>query len=205
MPTDAPRVSRDIAFTAAVKAEQDRRGAGELYREGGFRGEVTEDLATFLAERDSFYLGTANAAGRPYIQHRGGPKGFLKVLGPRLLGFADFAGNRQYITLGNLKDNPRAFMFVMDYETGQRVKIWGTASVVDWSREWEDRLAPKGYDAKPEQAILFTVAAWDRNCHQHIPRKIPAEKMESLVAHYQERVAALETEIAALRAANGVR
>ncbi len=199
----------DIAFTSTVKAVQARRGSRAAYarmeEKRGWPTEISDDLAHFLSAVQSFYLGTTNGEGQPYIQHRGGPPGFIRLLDKRTLAFADFRGNRQYITLGNLKDNPRAFMFVMDYETGQRVKIWGTASVVDWSREWEDRLAPKGYDAKPEQAILFTVAAWDRNCHQHIPRKIPAEKMESLVAHYQERVAALETEIAALRAANGVR
>jgi predicted pyridoxine 5'-phosphate oxidase superfamily flavin-nucleotide-binding protein len=199
----------DIAFTSTVKAVQARRGSRAAYarmeEKRGWPTEISDDLAHFLSAVQSFYLGTTNGEGQPYIQHRGGPPGFIRLLDKRTLAFADFRGNRQYITRGNLKDNPRAFMFVMDYETGQRVKIWGTASVVDWSREWEDRLAPKGYDAKPEQAILFTVAAWDRNCHQHIPRKIPAEKMESLVAHYQERVAALETEIASLRAANGVR
>lgn len=199
MPTDAPRVSRDIAFTAAVKAEQDRRGAGELYREGGFRGEVTEDLATFLAERDSFYLGTANAAGRPYIQHRGGPKGFLKVLGPRLLGFADFAGNRQYITLGNLAENDQAFLFLMDYAGRQRIKLWGRGRVVEGDAALMESLALPGYRARPERAILIEVEAWDINCRQHIQPRYDEATVARVVEKLSARIAELEEEVARMR------
>ncbi len=201
------RPSSDVAFTPAVKAVQARRGSREAYarleRRGGFGTELDDELARFVAERDSVYLATASAAGQPYVQHRGGPKGFLHVLDPRTLAWADFRGNRQYVTTGNLAENDRAFLFLMDYETRTRVKIWGRARVVEDDPALVARLMPEGYRATPEQAIVFAVEAWDVNCPQHIPRKLDAVEVESELARLRERVAALEAENTRLRAAAG--
>ena len=195
----------DVAFTAAVKALQSRRGSRAAYARlearGGWSATVTENLAQFIADRDSFYLATANAAGQPYIQHRGGPRGFLRVLDDRTLGFADFRGNRQYITAGNLAENDRAFIFLMDYENRQRIKLWGRARVLDDDAALLARLAPAGYRAQPEQAILFTIEAWDANCPQHIPRLVAADDVARTVATLQARIAALEAELAQARCA----
>ena len=160
---------------------------------------MTPDLAAFIAERDSFYLATANAEGQPYIQHRGGSKGFLRVLDDKTLGFADFKGNRQYITTGNLADNDRAFIFLMDYAHRRRVKIWGRARVVEGDEALISKLFVPGYKAKPEQAILFTIEAWDVNCQQHIPQKFAAEDVAEAVGRLQARIADLEAEVARLR------
>ena len=170
----------DIAFTAAVKAEQTRRGSRHGYArmeaKGGWASTITRDLAAFIAARDSFYLSTASAEGQPYVQHRGGPPGFLKVLDERTLAFADFRGNRQYITAGNLAENPLAFLFLMDYPNRSRIKIWGRAKVVEGDLALMERLVDPGYAARPEQAIVFTLEAWDANCPQHItPRLTEAE------------------------------
>jgi uncharacterized protein len=196
--------SSDVAFTPAVKAVQQRRGSRKAYRRmeehGGWETKVTPELAAFLAERDSAYFATANAAGQPYIQHRGGPKGFIHVLDERTLGFADYVGNRQYISTGNLAENDRAFLFFMDYAHRRRVKIWGRARVVEDDSEFLARLMPKGYDAKPQQAIVFTVEAWDVNCPQHIPQKLAAADVAASVEKLQHRIAELETENARLRA-----
>ena len=196
--------SSDVAFTSTVKAIQAQRGSRESYArmeaKGGWATTVDPVLAAFLAEADSFYLATANAAGQPYVQHRGGPRGFLRVLDERTLGFTDFKGNRQYISTGNLADNPHAFVFVMDYANRRRIKIWGTARVVDADANLLTRLFPAGYNAKPDQAILFTIAAWDSNCPQHIPQKIAADDVAALVDRYERRIALLEAEVAGLRA-----
>jgi uncharacterized protein len=194
----------DIAFTPAVRAAQTRRGSREIYagREasGGFRTEVTPDLVEFLGTVDTAYLATANAEGQPYAQHRGGPKGFIRVVGERTLGFADFKGNRQYITTGNLTENSKAFLFLMDYAYRRRIKIWGRARVTE-DPQVIDELMPKGYRARPEQAILFDVEAWDVNCRQHIPQKIDAEVVARAIESLQERIVALEQKNAELRAA----
>ena len=186
----------DVAFTPAVKAIQVRRGSRAAYARmeanGGWRAELTPDLARFVAQRDSFYLGTANAAGQPYIQHRGGPRGFLHVLDPRTLAFADFRGNRQYVTAGNLAENDRAFIFLMDYAQRQRVKLWGRARVVDDDPALLARLMPEGYRARPEQAIVFAVEAWDANCPQHIPRLYAEDEVARIVAGLEARIAELE-------------
>jgi predicted pyridoxine 5'-phosphate oxidase superfamily flavin-nucleotide-binding protein len=193
----------DVAFTPTVKAEQARRGSRAQYARmettRGWQSAVTDDLAAFIAERDSFYLATANAEGQPYIQHRGGPKGFLRVLDEKTLAFADFRGNRQYITTGNLADNERAFIFLMDYANRRRVKIWGRARVVEGDDALVSRLFVPGYKAKPEQAILFTIEAWDVNCQQHIPQKFAAEDVAAAVDRLQARIADLEAEVARLR------
>jgi predicted pyridoxine 5'-phosphate oxidase superfamily flavin-nucleotide-binding protein len=197
--------SSDIAFTPRIKAIQAERGSRMNYarmeERGGFRTELTDDLAQFLAGIDTAFLATANAAGQPYTQHRGGPKGFIKILGPETLGFADYKGNRQYITTGNLAENDRAFLFLMDYAHRRRVKIWGRARVVADNDALVERLMPEGYEARPEQAILLEVEAWDINCPQHIPQKIDAGDVEQVVLQLQAKIARLEEENAALREA----
>jgi uncharacterized protein len=208
--TDGPvdemsRPSSDVAFTPAVKAAQERRGSREQYArmeaKGGFRTKVTPDLAAFLAEARSFYLATASADGQPYVQHRGGPPGFLHVIDERTLGFADFKGNRQYITTGNLAENSRAYIIVMDYAQRRRVKLWGRARVVEDDAALLARLWPEGYAARPQQIILFEVEAWDTNCHQHIPQMFHAEDVGCTVVELQTRIEELEAELAALKAA----
>ena len=197
------RLSSDVAFTPSVKAVQTRRRSRAAYAEmearGGFRTEITPDLVDFLSEIDTAYLATANAAGQPYAQHRGGPKGFIRQVDERTLGFTDYAGNRQYITTGNLADNDRAFLFLMDYANRRRVKIWGRARVVEDDPALLARLMPEGYRARGEQVILFEVEAWDSNCPQHIPRKLDAANVAGAIAHLQGRIAELETDNAALK------
>ncbi len=195
----------DIAFTPTVKAEQTRHGSRDAYarmeQKRGWQDSVTDDLAAFIAERDSFYLATVSADGQPYIQHRGGAPGFLKVIDDRTLGFADFGGNRQYITTGNLVDNDKAYIFLMDYANRRRIKIWGRARVVEDDPALMARLADPGYKAAPERAILFTISAWDVNCPQHItPRHTDAE-IRAAVEPLRQRVAELEARLATLEPA----
>ncbi|WP_316194831.1 pyridoxamine 5'-phosphate oxidase family protein [Bradyrhizobium sp. SZCCHNRI3052] len=193
----------DVMFSPAAKAIQARKGSRESYahveRSRGFRHEVDADLAGRLAEATSFYLATASADGQPYIQHRGGPKGFLKVLDSHTLAFADFSGNRQYITQGNLSENPHAYIFIMDYAHRRRVKIWGTARVVEDDAALTASLMPRGYKARPEHVILFTISAWDTNCPQHIPQKFDAADVAEALAVRDARIAELETELARLK------
>jgi len=196
-------VPNDVAFSPAVKAEQEKRGSRAQYERAAekrpMRNLVSADLAAFLAEVDHFYLGTASAEGRPYIQHRGGPKGFLKPIDARHLAFADFAGNRQYITLGNLAENPRAFIFLMHYATQQRVKLWGRAEVIENDAALLAALADPAYKAKPERVIRFTIEAWDSNCRQHITPRYTQAEVNEAVAHMARRIADLEAEVARLR------
>jgi len=195
--------SSDVAFTPAVKAIQARKGSRDAYahveENGGWRTEIDDKLKGFLAATDSFYLATATADGQPYIQHRGGPKGFIKVLDKNTIAFADYSGNRQYITQGNLSENPKAHIFVMDYAHRRRVKIWGEARVVDDDPALTQSLMPKGYKARPEQVILFRIAAWDTNCPQHIPQKFDAADVAAALAQRDARIAELEAELAALK------
>jgi predicted pyridoxine 5'-phosphate oxidase superfamily flavin-nucleotide-binding protein len=197
-----PQPSSDIAFTPAVKALQAARGSRDAYaiREGrgGFRTVIDADLIRFLAEVDTAYLATANAEGQPYAQHRGGPKGFIRALDDHTIGFADFSGNRQYISTGNLAENDKAFLFLMDYAHRRRVKLWGHARIVEGDAALTARLMPEGYRARPEQVILFTVAAWDTNCSQHIPRKFDAADFAAAIGRLEERIATLEAENARL-------
>jgi predicted pyridoxine 5'-phosphate oxidase superfamily flavin-nucleotide-binding protein len=194
--------SSDVAFTPAVKGVQERKGSRAAYRRveerGGWRTTVTADLAAFLGDRDSAYLATASKAGQPYIQHRGGPKGFIHVLDEKTLAFADFAGNRQYITVGNLAENDRAYLFLMDYARRRRIKIWGRAKVVE-DPETIGKLMPEHYAAQPEQAIVFTIEAWDSNCPQHIPQKFDAPDVAATVHKLQARITELEADNARLR------
>ncbi len=172
----------DIGFTPAVKSEQEKRGSRDNYRkmeEGrGWQDTVTPELATFIAERDSFYLGTASADGQPYIQHRGGPKGFLKVIDEHTVAFADFRGNRQYISVGNLSENDKAFIFLMDYPNRRRIKIWGRAQTVEGDDGLLEQLNDPDYGGKPEHAIVFSIEAWDVNCPQHITPRFSAERAD---------------------------
>ncbi len=195
----------DIAFTPAVKAEQDRRGSREGYRKMAERQDwsvaMTADLAAFIAERDSFYLATATADGQPYLQHRGGSKGFLRVIDERTLGIADFGGNRQFISLGNLAENDKVCLFLMDYANQRRIKIWARARVVEDDPDLIASLADPGYEAKPERALLFAIEAWDVNCPQHITRRYTEADVAGVVQGLQDRIAALEAEAETLRAA----
>ena len=195
----------DVAFSPAVKAAQERRGSRRGYarmeEKGGWCDRVTPELADFLAQRDSFYLATANAQGRPYIQHRGGPKGFLKVLDQRRLAFADFRGNRQYVTLGNLSENDQAYIFLMDYTNRRRIKIWGRARIVEDDPDLLEGLLVPGYSGRPEHAVVFEIEAWDTNCPQHIPRRYDEDQVAQLTAESRARIAELEAEVKRLRGA----
>jgi predicted pyridoxine 5'-phosphate oxidase superfamily flavin-nucleotide-binding protein len=206
----APRpVPSDVAFTEAVKELQRQRGSRTNYARmeagGGWATEITEDLADFIGRQNSLFLATANAENQPYIQHRGGPPGFLRVLGPRTLGFADFAGNRQYISLGNLTENPKVHLFLIDYTRRQRVKIWGEARVVKDDPALLASLAPEGYAARLEQAMLIDVVAWDANCPQHIPLRLEAADVAAALAARDQQIADLKAELATLRAQAGAR
>jgi uncharacterized protein len=196
--------SSDVAFTPAVKAVQARKGSRQAYErveaKGGWQTRITPDLAGFIAAQTSALLATASADGQPYIQHRGGPAGFLHIIDDKTIGFADFAGNRQFITQGNLAENPKAHLFLIDYTHRRRIKIWGEARVVEDDDALIARLMPEGYKARPEQAILFTVAAWDVNCSQHIPQRIDAADVAAALVARDERIAELEAEVARLRA-----
>src|SRR5258707_4437784 len=193
----------DVAFTPAVKAIQTRKGSRDAYahveQHSGWRTEVDEDLAAFLAETNSLYFATASADGQPCIQHRGGPRGFVKVLDKNTLAFADYSGTLQYITQGNLSENPKANIFVMDYAHRRRVKIWGEARVVDDDPALVKSLMPQGYKARPEQVILFKISAWDTNCPQHIPQKFDAADVAAALASRDARIAELEAELATLK------
>jgi predicted pyridoxine 5'-phosphate oxidase superfamily flavin-nucleotide-binding protein len=186
-----------------VKGVQERLGSRASYarleRDGGFETAIDDALAAFVAEQRSLFLATASAAGQPYVQHRGGPPGFLHVLDPHTLAFADFAGNRQYISLGNLSENPKVLLFLIDYAERRRVKIWGEAKVVEDDPALVARLTPAGYRARPERAMVIHVTAWDANCPQHIPQRLEAADVEAALALRDARIAELEGEVAELR------
>ncbi len=190
--------SSDIAFTPAVKAIQTARrsrdGYARLEARGGFRTTITEDLSAFLAGVDTAYLATASAEGQPYAQHRGGPKGFIRVIDDHTIGFVDYAGNRQYISTGNLNENDRAFLFLMDYAHRRRFKLWCRARIVTGDAELQAKLMPEGTDARPEQVILFTVEAWDTNCPMYIPQKFDADEVGAAMARLEARIEGLEQE-----------
>jgi predicted pyridoxine 5'-phosphate oxidase superfamily flavin-nucleotide-binding protein len=198
--SDTHTYSSDVAFTPAVKAIQARKGSREAYahveQTGGWRTEIDDNLAAFLSQTNSIYFATASADGQPYIQHRGGPKGFVRILDKNTIAFADYGGNRQYITQGNLTENPKAHIFVTDYAHRRRVKIWGEARVVDDDPALLQSLMPAGYKARPEQVILFRISAWDTNCPQHIPQKFDAADVAAALAARDARIAELEAELA---------
>ena len=193
----------DVAFTPAVKRFQEIKGSRKAYarmeEKGGWKSTITEELAQFIGERDSFYLGTANADGQPYVQHRGGKPGFLKVLDDKTLAFADFRGNRQYISAGNLEENDKATLFLMDYPNRRRIKIWGRARVDDGDADLVARLTDADYDGVPEQAVVFEIAAWDVNCPQHITPRFTEAQVAGIIAPLKQRIIELEAERDALR------
>lgn len=174
----------DIAFTPAIKRAQELRGSREAYAKmverRDFAGPIDDKLADFVAGLDHFFLGTASADGSPYIQHRGGPAGFLKVLDEDHLAFADFAGNRQYITVGNLSENERAFLFLIDYPTQRRMKVWGRAKVVEDDPELLAQVTDPTYRARPERVIVFEVETWHTNCHQHITPRYTSQQIQEM-------------------------
>lgn len=195
--------SSDVAFTPAVKAIQQRKGSRHGYARmeqgGGWETRITPELRNFIAAQTSVYMATANADGQPYIQHRGGPAGFLRVMDERTLAFVDYAGNKQYISSGNLSENPKAHLFLMDYAHRQRIKIWGEARVVEGDAALVSQLMPAEYAAKPEQVILFTVSAWDANCPQHIPVRFDAADVQQALDQRDARIRELELQLAQLR------
>jgi uncharacterized protein len=195
--------SSDVAFTPTVKAVQSRNGSRRGYAQreekGAWATRITSDLKAFIEAQTSVFLATANAEGQPYIQHRGGPAGFLKVIDDKSIGFVDFVGNRQYITVGNLADNAKAYLFLIDYAHRQRIKIWGTARAVEGDDALIATLMPEHYKARPEQVILFTVSAWDSNCPQHIPQRFEAADVAAALAKRDERIATLEAEVQRLK------
>jgi predicted pyridoxine 5'-phosphate oxidase superfamily flavin-nucleotide-binding protein len=195
--------SSDIAFTPTVKAIQARKGSRQSYTRleeaGSWSTRISTELQAFIEAQTSAFLATANREGQPYIQHRGGPPGFLKVLDDHSLGFVDFVGNRQYISLGNLQENPKAHLFLIDYAERKRVKIWGEARVVEDDPDLTARLMPGNYKARASQVILFQVKAWDANCPQHIPRRFEAAAVAAAIAERDQQIAQLRAELAALR------
>lgn len=197
--------SSNVAFSPAVKQVQSERGSRAAYsrmeRDGGFETEVTESLRAFLAQVDTGFLATASAEGQPYIQHRGGPRGFIRALDSHTLGFVDFVGNRQYISTGNLSENNRVCLFLIDYARQRRVKVWGTAQTVPATDELLAQLAPAEYRARPEQVVLITVSAWDVNCPKHLPQKLDAAEVAQALQRLEDRIAELEAENRRLRGA----
>jgi len=197
--------SSDIAFTPVVKALQAKKGSRHAYRRmeqgGSWQTRITPDLKAFIEAQTSVFLATVNAGGQPYIQHRGGPAGFLRVLDDQRIGFVDFSGNRQFISSGNLAENPKAHLFLIDYAARHRVKIWGEVRVVENDSTLIAHLMPNGYKARPEQVMLFTVAAWDANCPQHIPQRFEAADVARVLAERDEKIKSLEAEVNALRQA----
>jgi len=195
---DATRSPDGLAFSSAVQAVQAARGSRKAYADARWPADITPDLSEFIAAQRSVFLASASADGQPYIQHRGGPPGFLKVTGPRTIAFADFRGNRQYITTGNLSENDRVELFLIDYVHRRRVKVWGRARVVDDDPGLLARLMPEGVRARADQAIVIEVEAWDVNCPQHIPQRFEAEDVAAALSARDARISELEDEIARL-------
>jgi hypothetical protein len=197
------RFPSDVAFTAAVKATQQRLGSRRAYQhmeEGaGWATRLTQEVKDFVERQTSLFLATTNAEGQPYIQHRGGPPGFMRVLDDATLGFADFRGNRQYITVGNLTENPRVHLFLIDYAQQQRIKIWGKARVVDDDAQLLTTLTMPDYRARVERALVIDIDAWDANCPQHIPRRFEAVDVEKALKSRDDKIAELEAEVARLK------
>ena len=195
--------SSDVAFTPTVKSVQTRNGSRRAYahmeESGSWETRINAELKEFIEAQSSVFLATANAEGQPYIQHRGGPVGFLHVLDDQTIAFADFVGNRQFITVGNLAENPKAHLFLIDYAHQQRIKIWGEARVVENDAELTERLMPQGYKARATQVILFKVSAWDANCPKHVPQRFEAADVATALAERDRRIEALESQLKQLR------
>ncbi|MFN3153408.1 pyridoxamine 5'-phosphate oxidase family protein [Bremerella sp.] len=194
----------DIAFTPTVKAIQAEKGSRSSYanmeERAGWETTVTPELEAFLATQDMFYLGTANSEGQPYIQYRGGTPGFLKVIDKKTLGFADFGGNRQFISMGNLSENPKAFIFLIDYARSRRIKLWGKARVMEGDDQLEAKLSDPSYHGQVERAILFDIEAWDVNCPQHIHKRFTPKQIAPVIEELKSRIAELEAKLKAFEA-----
>ena len=195
----------DVLFSPAVKAEQIRLGSRAAFEGRDWKSEITEDLRQFLTAIDTFFFATASADGRPYVQHRGGSAGFLKPIGSHMLAFADFAGNRQYISLGHLRENDRAHIFVPHFATQQRLKLWGRARAVEGDLELMERLVDPAYKARPERAIIFTIEAWDINCRQHIVQRYSEAEIAPAIDQLTQRIKELESEVGRLKSSSGAR
>jgi uncharacterized protein len=193
-----------VVFGPAVQKAQAERGSAKAYAARlaeGFPDTITPELAKFIAEQDTAFLATASANGAPYVQHRGGPKGFIKVIDEKTLGFADYRGNRQYITLANLSENDRAYLFLLDPARKQRVKFWGRARMIEDDAALVAKLFDEGTKARPERALIFTIEAWDVNCSSHIVARYTEAELEEFFTAVRTRIAELEAENAKLRAA----
>ncbi|MBY0531247.1 MAG: pyridoxamine 5'-phosphate oxidase family protein [Xanthobacteraceae bacterium] len=194
----------DVVFPPAARRAQEQRGSAKAYAgrvEEGFPDTITPDLAQFIERMDTAFLGTVTENGAPYIQHRGGPRGFIKIVDEQTLGFADYRGNRQYITISNIENNDRAFLFLFEPATRSRIKLWGRLKAVEGDAALIGKLFDQGYKAKPERVLLFTIEAWDVNCSQHITERFTKEEIASAVSQIQQKIVALETENAQLRKA----
>jgi uncharacterized protein len=202
---DFDRSPDDLAFSAAVRAVQTRKGSRRAYEEALWPIDLSRDLQEFIAEQRSLFLASASADGQPYIQHRGGPPGFLKVLDSRTIAFADFRGNRQFITTGNLAENDRVELFLIDYTHQRRFKIWGRARVFEDDPDLVARLMPEDTRARADQAVVVTVEAWDVNCPQHIPQRFEAEDVARALADRDAKITELQAEVARLEQSLGTR
>ncbi|HUN48372.1 MAG TPA: pyridoxamine 5'-phosphate oxidase family protein [Stellaceae bacterium] len=192
------RAFAKLAFTDSVREAQRHNGTravGErIESHPAANDRLTQPLIDFIGERDSFFMATSSRAGWPYVQHRGGPAGFLHVLDPQTLAFADFSGNRQYLSVGNLAENDRVHLFLMDWVHARRLKIWGRAEVVE-DPALIAAMMPEGYDAKPERVIRIHIEAWDMNCNQHITQRVSQRELAPYLAAQQQRIAALEAKL----------
>ena len=195
----------DIASTPGVRAAQEANGAREYW--ANFHGDRTFDRftpaeAAFIAERDSFYMATVSESGWPYVQHRGGPAGFIRMLDDRTLAIPDFRGNRQYISTGNLATDDRAALILMDYPNRRRLKLYAHVEARDLEADPKlaAELALPGYKAKVERALIIHLTAFDWNCPQHIVPRFSEAELEPALAPFRARLEALETENQALRA-----
>lgn len=200
-PSPERPISR-IAFTPAVKAAQEERGSRAVYakmetrgQQGPWRDSITPELEEFLAERDTLYLGTVSGDGQPYVQHRGGPRGFIKVLDDHTLALADYVGNAQYISLGNLTENEKASIFLMDYRHQSRIKIWGTARFVEDDEELLRKATDTDYGARPERVLVFHVEAWSPNCTQYITQRFTSEEIAPAIQGLQSCIAQLRQQL----------
>jgi len=200
------RAFAEIAFTPAVLAEQVHQGSAESYAKfldpaaaPGNRLGPAE--AAFVAQRDGFYQATVSETGWPYVQFRGGPRGFLKLLDEGTLAYADFRGNRQYLSVGNLKGDDRVALILVDYPNRRRLKVWGHARIVDVKEDPDlvARLHDPAYKARPERAVVIAVAALDWNCPQHLPQRYTLEELEPALSQLRAELQRLQAENAALR------
>ena len=195
----------DIAITPSVRAVQKEMGSDRLFAD--FKGNresdrLTENEALFIADRDSFYMASVSETGWPYVQHRGGPRGFLKVIDDRTLAFADYRGNRQYISAGNLAANDRACLFLVDYPRRARLKIYAHVETLalDADPALTGQVIDAAYKAKPERIVRFRLRNFDWNCHQHITPRFTEQEIAQAIQPLREHLDRLEAENAALRA-----